>query len=68
MMNMNKVIYMLLVCGMYAGCKSESPTHVVFNMSEDERPFGLVIDAIENDTIYVSVFEDTLRSEIIKTK
>lgn len=65
---MNKIIYMLFACGMYAGCKSESPKHVIFNMSQDERPFELVIDTIENDTIYVSVFKDTFRSEITKTK
>lgn len=65
---MNKIIYMLLVCGMYAGCKSESPKHVIFNMSEDERPFEVVIDTIESDTIYISVFEDTFRSEASKVK
>jgi hypothetical protein len=42
------------------GCQTEReviavPCHVVFNMSEEERPFELSVDAVENDTIYVSI-------------
>jgi hypothetical protein len=62
---MKRVFLFAVACGMLASCESSKrPMYVVLNMSEDERPFELVVDAIENDTIYVSpsVFEDTTKT------
>jgi len=59
---MKQLIILLVACGMLAACSQ--PKVAVFNMSVEERPFALQVDAIEGDTIYISiptsVFEDTL--------
>jgi hypothetical protein len=60
---MRNIILFLVACGMLASCGYNKPMYVVFNMSEEERPFELQIDAIDNDTIYVSVVEDTLKTK-----
>lgn len=47
-----------------ASIMQSKPKAVIFNMSEDERPFEVVLDTIESDTIYISVFKDTLKTKI----
>jgi hypothetical protein len=61
---MVRTILIAVVCGMLTACQNAEPKIVVFNMSEDERPFELKIDAIEGEIIYVSpsVFEDTIKT------
>lgn len=55
---------LVFVAGVVLASSVQSkPKAVVFNMSQDERPFEVVIDAVENDTIYISVFEDTLKTK-----
>ena len=55
---------LVFVAGIVLASSVQSkPKTVVFNMSQDERPFGVVIDAVENDTIYISIFEDTLKTK-----
>ena len=62
---MRKTILLAVVCGMLTACQNAEPKIVGFNMSEDERPFELKIDAIEGEVIYVSpsVFEDTTKTK-----
>lgn len=57
---MKKVILITAAFIGMIGCQTERevvavPRHIVFNMSEEERPFELVMDAVEGDTIYVSI-------------
>ena len=61
---MVRTILIAVVCGMLTACQNAQPKIVVFNMSEDERPFELKIDAIDGEIIYVSpsVFEDTTKT------
>jgi hypothetical protein len=58
---MRNLILLFVVAVLFTACHDSKPKIIVFNMSEDERPCALEIDAIEGDTIYVSpsVFEDT---------
>lgn len=62
---MRKVLF-AVVCGMFTACQGSQPKVAVFNMSAEERPFDLKIDAIDGDTIYLSiptsVFEDTIKT------
>lgn len=61
---MVKIILAFVAGIVLASIMQSKPKTVIFNMSEDERPFEVVIDTIESDTIYISVFEDTLKTKI----
>lgn len=61
---MVKIILAFVAGVALASIVQSKPKAVVFNMSQDERPFEVVIDTVESDTIYISVFKDTLKTKI----